>query len=110
MSGGSGGDRFDFNAIAEIGKKKGLTDTIADWGDGDIIDLSSIDANGSKKGDKAWKFLKKEGADFTKAGQVGFDQKKGVTYVQGDQNGDGKADFKLAVTGKIDFDKADFVL
>ena len=76
-----------------------------------MIDLSSIDANGSKKGDKAFKFLKKEGADFTgKAGQLGFDQKKGVTFVQGDTNGDGKADFKLQLTGTIDFVKADFVL
>jgi Ca2+-binding RTX toxin-like protein len=110
MTGGLGGDRFDFDAVAEIGKKKGLLDKIPDWGDGDTIDLSSIDANGSKKGDKAWKFLKKEGAAFTKAGQVGYDQKKAVTYVQGDVNGDGKADFKLQVAGKMDFEKADFVL
>ncbi len=110
MTGGLGGDRFDFDAVAEIGKKKGLLDLITDWGDGDRIDLSTIDANGSKKGDKAFKFLKKEGADFTKAGQLGFDQKKGVTYVEGDTNGDGKADFKLQVTGTIDFEKADFVL
>lgn len=110
MTGGLGGDRFDFDAVVEIGKKKGLLDLITDWGDGDTIDLSSIDANGSKTGDKAFKFLKKEGADFTKAGQVGFDQKKSVTYVQGDTNGDGKADFKLQVSGKIDFEKADFVL
>ena len=96
--------------MAEIGKKKGLLDLIIDWGDGDTIDLSSIDANGAKKGDKAFKFLKKEGADFTKAGQLGFDQKKGNTFVQGDTNGDGKADFKLQVAGTIDFVKADFVL
>ena len=63
-----------------------------------------------KKGDKAFKFLKKEGAALTKAGQLGFDQKKGMTFVQGDINGDGKADFKLQVTGAIDFVKADFVL
>ena len=110
MRGAAGRDRFDFDAVAEIGKKKGLLDLIIDWGDGDTIDLSSIDANGAKKGDKAFKFLKKEGADFTKAGQLGFDQKKGVTFVEGDTNGNGKADFKLEVTGKIDFEKADFVL
>jgi Ca2+-binding RTX toxin-like protein len=110
MFGGAAGDRFDFDAVAEIGKKKGQLDLISDWGDSDRIDLSTIDANGSKKGDKAFKFLKKEGTALTKAGQVGFDQKKTVTYVQGDLNGDGKADFKLQVTGKIDFEKADFVL
>jgi Ca2+-binding RTX toxin-like protein len=110
MAGGLGGDRFDFDAVTEIGKKKGTLDLISDWGDGDRIDLSSIDANGAKKGDKAFKFLKKEGADFTKAGQVGFDQKKGNTFVEGDTNGDGKVDFRLQLAGEIDFSKADFVL
>ena len=110
MTGGADGDRFDFDNVKEIGKKKGLLDLIVDWGDGDTIDLSSIDANGAKKGDKDFKFLKKEGAAFKKAGQVGFDQKKGNTFVQGDINGDGKADFKLQVAGTIDFVKADFEL
>jgi Ca2+-binding RTX toxin-like protein len=110
MTGGLGSDRFDFDAVAEIGKKKGLLDLITDFTAGDTIDLSSIDANGSKKGDKTFNFLKKEGAALTKAGQVGFDQKKGNTFVQGDTNGDGKADFKLQAAGTIDFVKADFVL
>ncbi|MBN9021493.1 MAG: hypothetical protein J0H08_05245, partial [Rhizobiales bacterium] len=110
MFGGAGGDRFDFDAVTEIGKKKGALDLISDWGAGDRIDLSTIDANGTKKGDKAFKFLKKEGADFTKAGQVSFDQKKGNTFVQGDTNGDGKADFKLLIVGEIDLTKGDFVL
>jgi Ca2+-binding RTX toxin-like protein len=111
MAGGLGGDRFDFDASAEIGKKKGLLDLISDFADGDTIDLSTIDANGAKKGDKAFKFLKKEGADFTnKAGQLAYDQKKGMTLVQGDTNGDGKADFVLQLAGLIDLDKADFVL
>jgi hypothetical protein len=41
---------------------------------------------------------------------VGYDQKKGVTFVQGDTNGDGKADFKLELKGVIDLSKGDFVL
>jgi len=111
MFGGAAGDRFDFDAAAEIGKKKGQLDLIVDWGDGDRIDLSTIDANGSKKGDKAFKLLKKEGAKFTdKAGQLAFDQKKGNTFVQGDTNGDGKADFRLQLAGEIDLAKGDFVL
>ena len=92
-------------------KRTSKADSISDFTPGvDRIDLSSIDANGSKKGDKAWKFLKKEGADFTKAGQVGYDQKKGVTFVQGDTNGDGKADFALELKGLVDLSKGDFVL
>jgi Ca2+-binding RTX toxin-like protein len=111
ITGGLGGDRFDFDAVTDIGKKNGLLDLIADFATGDLIDLSTIDANGSKKGDKAFKFLKKEGAKFTKkAGQLGFDQKKGNTFVQGDTNGDGKADFKIQLAGDINLAKGDFVL
>jgi len=112
MAGGGAGDVFDFDAVADIGKKKGQLDLISDFAKGlDRIDLSTIDANGSKKGDKAFKLLKKEGAKFTdKAGQLAFDQKKGNTFVQGDTNGDGKADFKLQLAGEIDLAKGDFVL
>lgn len=111
MTGGLGTDRFDFDAVVEIGKKPGLRDIIADFADGDIIDLSTIDANGLKKGDKAFKFLKKEGANFTdKAGQLAWDQKKGVTLVQGDIDGNGKADFRLELTGLVALDKGDFLL
>jgi len=111
QTGGPGADTFDFDSREEIGKKKTSHDIITDFEQGiDKIDLSTIDANGSKKGDKAFKFLKKEGADFTKAGQLGFDQKKGATFVQGDIDGNGKADFKLELAGIIDLGKADFVL
>ena len=92
-------------------RRKGLLDIITDFGAGDLIDLSTIDANKKKSGDQAFKLLKKEGADLTgKAGQLAYDQKKGTTTVQGDVDGNGKADFKLELTGKIDLDKADFVL
>lgn len=112
QTGGPGADTFDFDASAEIGKKKSSHDLITDHEAGvDKISLSTIDANGSKKGDKAFKFLKKEGAKFTgKAGQLAFDQKKGSTFVQGDIDGNGKADFKLELAGLIDLTKADFVL
>jgi len=107
----SAGDTFDFDFVADIGKKKGLLDIITDFGAGDLIDLSTIDASTKKSGDQAFKLLKKEGADLTgKAGQLAYDQKKGTTTVQGDVDGNGKADFKLELTGKIDLDKADFVL
>jgi Ca2+-binding RTX toxin-like protein len=111
LAGGPGADRFDFDSRQEIGKKKNSHDIITDFEKGiDKIDLSTIDANGSKKGDKAFKFLKKEGAAFTKAGQLGFDQKKGATFVQGDIDGNGKADFRLELTGLYDLTKSDFIL
>lgn len=68
-----------------------------------------MDANGKKKGDKAFKFIKKEGADFNgKAGVIVWEKidKKGtakdMTVIQGDINGNGKADLTLLLpTGAI---------
>lgn len=34
----------------------------------------------------------------------------GDTYIQGDVNGDGKADFMIGVDASINFTKADFIL
>jgi Ca2+-binding RTX toxin-like protein len=112
MTGGLEGDRFEFTSAIEIGKKPGLRDIITDFARGeDLIDLSAIDANGLKKGNTAFKFLKKEGAKFTdKAGQLAWDQKKAVTIVQGDIDGNGKVDFRLELTGVVDLAKGDFVL
>jgi serralysin len=118
LTGGLGPDLFDFDATAEIGKKKGLLDIITDFAAGeDKIDLSTIDANGSKKGDPIFKFLKSEGSSFThKAGQLIWDQidKAGtandVTLVKGDTDGNGRADFQIELTGLIDLQKADLVL
>ncbi len=111
LYGGSGIDTFDFDSVKEIGKKKGKSDFIGDFEAGvDLIDLSTIDANTKKKGDQGFKLLKKEGADLKKAGHLAYEQKKGKTYLTGDTNGDKKADFSIELAGKIDFEKADFVL
>ena len=118
LTGGLGPDVFDFDAADEIGKKKGFLDIVTDFRTGeDRIDLSTIDANGSKKGDKAFKFLSPEGSSFThKAGQLVWDQvdKTGtandVTFVKGDIDGNGRADFQIQLTGLIDLLKADLVL
>ncbi len=118
MTGGGNADIFEFDTFKDSAKKAKAGDLVTDFVHGsDLIDLSAIDANGKKKGDKAFKFLKHEGADFThKAGQLAWYQvdKKGgdhdMTYVRGDIDGNGKADFTIAFTGLIDFTKGDFLL
>ena len=127
LVGGAGGDRlfggsdrdiFDFNSVLDIGKKKGLRDVIGDFEHKtDRIDLSTIDANGSKKGDKSFKFIKKEGSDFhDKARELIWERidKKGtskdVTLIQADTDGNGKADFKLELTGLHKLSHVDFDL
>ena len=118
LTGAGNADVFDFDTAGDSSKKSAKSDLITDFGHAiDRIDLSTIDANGSKAGDRAFKLLKHEGAHFTgKAGQLLYDQidKKGTdhdtTVVKGDIDGNGKADFAISFTGLIDFSKADFVL
>ena len=67
-------------------------------GDGDVIDLSGIDANSLLAGDQAFSFVGK----FTKAaGQatLAYSVAKNVTTLSVDINGDGKADYAIAITG-----------
>jgi serralysin len=114
MTGGADADIFDFNS--KIESKKGLNrDEIADFsgstGELDRIDLRTIDANSEKNGNQAFKFI--DGANFTKkAGQLQViqDAINGVTIVQGDINGDRKADFQIELTGLHDLIAADFLL
>lgn len=55
QDGGLGADIFDFNSVSES-PSGGLIDTIANfkWGEGDKIDLSTIDANLLLAGDQAF--------------------------------------------------------
>jgi len=100
MFGGTGADTFFFNAIEEIGKGS-KSDFIGDFRgkQGDIIDLSAIDANGNKGGDQKFKWI---GDDkFSKAGQVSFENGK----VKINTDNDKAAEAVIVVnTNKMDAD------
>ena len=118
MTGGAGLDDFDFNAIAEMGKKASTRDIIKDFRHlQDDIDLSTIDANGSAAGNAAFKFLAAKGAAFTGVkGQLHWMQinvagkANDKTIIEGDINGDRKADFQIELSGLVSLSKADFIL
>lgn len=96
LTGGLGADTFLFTN-ADIGAKL-TTDCILDlnFAEGDVIDLSDIDANALIGGNQAFSFV----AGFTKvAGQAVVTFAAGVTTVAFDVNGDGKADHRIAITG-----------
>ena len=96
LTGGLGADAFVFSN-ADIGAKV-ETDRILDlvFADGDVVDLSGIDANSILGGDQAFAWVTK----FSKvAGQALMTYANGVTTIALDVNGDGKADFKIAITG-----------
>ena len=106
MIGGAGGDDFDFNKVAEIGR--GATrDIIRDFVHlVDDIDLSTIDANGAAAGNAAFRFLALKGDQFNGvAGELRWFQSNAAgtandkTIIEGDINGNRVADFQIQLTG-----------
>jgi hypothetical protein len=74
-----------------------------------LIDLSGMDANIFAAGDQAFSFIG-TGA-FTGGGaelRYAFDGTD--TWIQGDINGDGIADFEIALTGQVPLVTTDFLL
>ncbi|MGL4397925.1 MAG: hypothetical protein ACRCS9_15410, partial [Hyphomicrobium sp.] len=115
-TGGLGRDIFDFDTIKDSGKTTATRDIILDFKRGqDDIDLSTIDArSGTLKNDK-FVFIGNQAFHNVK-GEVHFVQinKAGtandVTMVEGDVNGDGKADFQIALKGLFTLTGSDFIL
>jgi Ca2+-binding RTX toxin-like protein len=117
MTGGAGLDTFLVAAAFHTGTTAGMMDIIADFNhaQGDQIDLDGIDANTLAGGDDAFVFI--GGAAFSNvAGQLRFEKFDNVgtandfTWVSGDTNGNGSADFVIRANGLIDFVEVDFVL
>jgi Ca2+-binding RTX toxin-like protein len=104
LTGDLGLDTFDFNKIKES-PKGAARDVIHDFNhaEGDVIDLSTIDANALKQGNQAFHFIK-AGAFHHNAGELRFAH--GV--LQGDVNGDGNADFEIGVANAAHLLKSDF--
>jgi len=73
MSGGDLGDYFCFDSVADMGLGAGKRDVITDFGTGDHLDFSAIDADPVKAGDQAFTFLGTRGAAFTASGQIRWD-------------------------------------
>ncbi len=118
MTGGSGADDFDFNSITETGKTSSTRDVIKDFVRGsDDIDLRDIDANGSAAGNTAFKFLSAKGAAFSGfKGELRWYQINSSnnaldkTIIEGDVNGDKRADFHIELTGLKTLSSGDFIL
>ncbi|MGZ8802831.1 MAG: calcium-binding protein [Mycobacterium sp.] len=107
LTGGADRDRFDFNA--KVDSAPGLSDVIADFAGngalvGDLVDLSTIDANELVGGDQAFVFIGT--AAFTAAGQVRY--AGGVLLASTD--GDVQAEVRIVLTGNPPLLAADLVL
>lgn len=112
MTGGLGSDVFLFESLAAFG---GVTRTAADVikdfssAQHDHIDFKGIDASAKGAGDQAFAFIGKA-AFGGHAGELRYETAGGNTYVSGDVNGDGAADFMLRLDGLHTLHAADFIL
>ncbi|MCQ4631383.1 hypothetical protein GB927_015135 [Shinella sp. CPCC 100929] len=111
LKGGAGADTFVFKSIKDSTLAATGRDTVGDFSakDGDRIDLKVIDASTKSTGDQAFAFIGTQ-AFHKKAGELRYETKAGDTYVFGDVNGDGKADFSIQFDAAITFTKSDFIL
>ncbi|WP_298191296.1 calcium-binding protein [Novosphingobium sp.] len=111
LTGGADADTFAFDGAAFVGLQPARADRITDFShaEGDRIDLSAIDADSTAFGNQAFSFI--GDAAFSKhAGEVRAVVVDGSTLVRGDIDGDGRADFVIALSGAPTLEAADFVL
>jgi Ca2+-binding RTX toxin-like protein len=112
LTGGGNDDTFIFNSKADSLKGAAHRDVIHDFTQGsDLIDLHLIDAKSAKAGNQTFHFIGAM-AFHHKAGElrVSFNDAADLAVVSGDTNGDGKADFQIAVQTPVALLATDFVL
>jgi Ca2+-binding RTX toxin-like protein len=112
-SGGLGRDLFDFNSIRDsvVGSQR---DVITDFHrgnnvTGDDIDFRTIDANAKLFGNQTFKWIGAQ-AFHKKAGELHYKDAGPHVIVEGDVNGDAKADFQIAVLNVNALGAGDFLL
>lgn len=109
-SGGTGSDRFVFRAASDSTVSPANRDTITDFStaQGDIIDLSAIDAEAGVAGNQAFHFITT--AFQGNVGELRARVSGGDLIVVGDINGDLVADFAILLQGVASITGLDFNL
>ena len=109
LTGGAGADVFSFDD-GHASRYMTNTDVITDFNqaEGDIIDLSAIDAIAGGD-DDSFTFIGR-GAFSGTAGELKFFVENGNTFIAGDIDGDGVADVVVQLEGVYDLTSVDFGL
>ena len=109
LSGNQGADRFVLDDVA--GSAAQYPDQLLDFRayERDKIDISGIDANSQSQQDDAFAFIEDDPFSGS-AGELRYSASEGVTYLYGDVNGDGEADFGLELLGVSSLSVDDIVL
>lgn len=107
LVGGNGNDRFDFNALSELGTTSASWDVISGFVRGqDKIDLSTLDANTATTINDAFNgTLIASTARFTAAGQL----KLASSVLYGNTDSDSYAEFAIQLTGITALSAADLI-
>jgi Ca2+-binding RTX toxin-like protein len=111
LIGGAGADAFVFSSTKDSTSVSTGRDTIVDFSrsQGDKIDLKTIDAASSVRGNQAFSYIGIE--EFhKKAGELRSEKSGGDTFIYGDVNGDGKADFSIKLDIAATLKASDFLL
>ncbi|WP_170915534.1 hypothetical protein RVR34_00125 [Microcystis aeruginosa FBCC-A68] len=111
LTGNAGSDTFRFQGIDESGSSQGTADIITDFSlaQGDLIDISGIDAVASSVADNAFVFI--GSSAFSAAGQVRFFASSGMTYVSLNTNSDlNNVELMIALTGQLTMQQSHFLL
>jgi Ca2+-binding RTX toxin-like protein len=109
--GNAGADTFAFASVKDSTNGAGGQDTIHGFTAKDIIELTGIDANEHQSGNNS--FVYKGTDDFdgnTKHGELRYETAGSDTYVYGDTDGDGEANFTIHLTGHLALDRDNFHL
>jgi Ca2+-binding RTX toxin-like protein len=100
LTGGPGADFFDFISLSDSGITAGTRDLIADFEEGsDTIDLSAIDANTKNAAgtNDAFTFIGTNTPFTGTAGELHAFWSAIGQIIEGDVNGDKKADFSIEI-------------
>lgn len=110
LTGGLGSDRFVFRG-GDSGGSEAAADVVHDFShaEGDLIQLGAIDADAGAAGNQAFLFIG-TGAFTGSAGELRFRESGGNTFIEGDTNGDGVADFVIRLDGIHTLVESDFLL
>lgn len=117
--GGGGGDRlrgeggadvFAYNGVGESLYRNGRFDIIRDFSlaDGDMIDLSGVDAN-TRGGKQAFRFTG-DGDGWARRGQCDFWIDGDTTYIYGYTDRDRSPDFFIQIDGAVNLTASNFIL
>jgi serralysin len=111
MTGGSGFDLFRFVTAGDTGATAISRDVITDFRHlVDEIDLNAIDASTKVAGNNAFKWIGTSGFHGV-AGELHFRfVGANTTLIEGDRNGDSKADFAIELSNHVVISLADVIL